>query len=176
MMANPEHLQTMTPMVPLTHSPPMHGMAMAYGTPPPTVFQAPPGAVFHPGMQSPIMAGGIPTVPGGCDGSPGGFMAMPPPPPQQAMFQFEQMSNPVAAAIAACPPLTTVTVGIPDNMIGAILGPGGATISELQSTTGARIIVSQRDEFLPGTENRILTISGAPMATQVNNVGRVVLV
>lgn len=93
-----------------------------------------------------------------------------PPQAQQAMFhQYEPMSNPVAAAIAACPPVTTVTVGIPDNMIGAILGPGGATISELQSMTGARIIVSQRDEFLPGTENRILTISGAPMATQVNN-------
>ncbi|CAM9417043.1 unnamed protein product [Pylaiella littoralis] len=86
---------------------------------------------------------------------------------RRAMFPVEQvMTNPVAAAIAACQPTTTVTVGVPNNMIGAILGPGGAIISELQSLSGARINVSQRDAFMPGTENRILTITGAPMATQ----------
>ncbi|CAM9915901.1 unnamed protein product [Scytosiphon promiscuus] len=83
------------------------------------------------------------------------------------MFPIEQqMTNPVAAAIAACQPTTTVTVGVPNNMIGAILGPGGSIISELQSLSGARINVSQRDAFMPGTENRILTITGAPLATQ----------
>ncbi|CAN0384471.1 unnamed protein product, partial [Ectocarpus fasciculatus] len=82
------------------------------------------------------------------------------------MFPMEQMTNPVAAAIASCQPTTTVTVGVPNNMIGAILGPGGAIISELQALSGARINVSQRDAFMPGTENRILTITGGPLATQ----------
>ncbi|CAM9357621.1 unnamed protein product [Ectocarpus sp. 12 AP-2014] len=85
---------------------------------------------------------------------------------QLGMFPMEPMTNPVAAAIASCQPTTTVTVGVPNNMIGAILGPGGAIISELQALSGARINVSQRDAFMPGTENRILTITGGPQATQ----------
>lgn len=86
---------------------------------------------------------------------------------QHQMFPYEPMTNPVAMAIAACQPTTTVTVGVPDNIVGAILGRGGSTINELQSVSGARITVSQRDELMPGTENRILTISGTAIATQV---------
>ncbi|CAN0194769.1 unnamed protein product [Discosporangium mesarthrocarpum] len=39
-------------------------------------------------------------------------------------------------------------------MVGVILGRGGATVVEIQNMTGARIQVSQRGDFLPGTHNR----------------------
>lgn len=43
---------------------------------------------------------------------------------------------------------------VPDKLVGAVLGKGGATLRELQDTTGARIRISKRDEFAPGTTNR----------------------
>ncbi|CAM9469610.1 unnamed protein product [Ectocarpus sp. 4 AP-2014] len=109
---------------------------------------------------SPVAAAASPVV------TPVMIGSSPQPQQQLGMFPMEPMTNPVAAAIASCQPTTTVTVGVPNNMIGAILGPGGAIISELQALSGARINVSQRDAFMPGTENRILTITGGPQATQ----------
>lgn len=88
-------------------------------------------------------------------------------PPHPQMLPFEPMTNPVAMALASCQPMTTVSVAIPVGMVGPILGRGGATINEMQSLSGARITVTQRNDFMPGTGNRILTISGPPMATQV---------
>mmetsp|Transcript_18709 Transcript_18709/g.28402 ORF Transcript_18709/g.28402 Transcript_18709/m.28402 type:complete len:484 (-) Transcript_18709:297-1748(-) len=55
----------------------------------------------------------------------------------------------------------TMNLAVPDSMIGAILGRRGQTLMELQAESGARIKVSQRDEFVPGTNNRIITISGS---------------
>ncbi|CAM9156000.1 unnamed protein product [Choristocarpus tenellus] len=82
------------------------------------------------------------------------------------LFSMEPPTNPVAAAVAACQPTTTIAVGIPDNLIGAILGKGGSTIMELQNQSGARITVSQRGDYMPGTDNRTVTIKGAPLAAQ----------
>lgn len=101
------------------------------------------------------------------DGQARGHPIMQQPPMAPMLVPFEPVTNPIAAAVAACQPMTTVTVGIPNSMIGAILGKGGSTISEFQNMSGARINVSQRDEFLPGTENRVLTICGTPIATHV---------
>ncbi|CAM9943788.1 unnamed protein product [Ectocarpus sp. 13 AM-2016] len=168
----------MAPMGPMSHpsaTAPVYTMSYA---------PAPASNLYHHGgMQAaPSMPGPVATV--GGDGQPRGYPAMAVPPQQQhqqqqqqqpqqqpqqqqlGMFPMEPMTNPVAAAIASCQPTTTVTVGVPNNMIGAILGPGGAIISELQALSGARINVSQRDAFMPGTENRILTITGGPQATQ----------
>lgn len=55
---------------------------------------------------------------------------------------------------------STINLAVPDSIIGAILGRRGQTLRELQEESGARIKVSQRDEFVPGTTNRIVTISG----------------
>jgi len=51
-------------------------------------------------------------------------------------------------------------MAVPDYLIGAILGPGGKTLSELQITTNTNIKISQRGVFVPGTNDRIVTISG----------------
>lgn len=49
----------------------------------------------------------------------------------------------------------------PDNMIGSILGRGGRVLGRIQSSTQTRIRLSQRGDFVPGTNNRIITITGA---------------
>lgn len=56
------------------------------------------------------------------------------------------------------PPLAALAldpqVYVPDHMVGVILGKGGATVIDMQNLTGARIQVSQRGEYVPGTHNR----------------------
>lgn len=59
---------------------------------------------------------------------------------------------------------TQITVAVPDALIGAIVGRAGRTITELQAYSGARIKISQRGEFVPGTTNRLVTITGHPNA------------
>lgn len=52
------------------------------------------------------------------------------------------------------------TVAVPDEHIGAVLGKGGRTISEIQVASGVRIKVSDRGDFYPGTRNRKVTLYG----------------
>lgn len=48
----------------------------------------------------------------------------------------------------------------PDSMIGFVLGRGGKILNRIQSRTQTRIRLSQRGDFVPGTTNRIVTITG----------------
>lgn len=43
---------------------------------------------------------------------------------------------------------------VPDKLIGSVLGKGGLTLKEMQQQTGARITISKRGEYAPGTQNR----------------------
>ncbi len=54
----------------------------------------------------------------------------------------------------------SVKISVSDTMVGAILGKRGQTLMELQNKSGTKIKISQRGEFIPGTNNRIVTISG----------------
>jgi len=51
-------------------------------------------------------------------------------------------------------------MSIPDSLIGAVLGRGGSTLNDLQASTTTRIRISQRGVYVPGTTNRVVTISG----------------
>jgi len=57
---------------------------------------------------------------------------------------------------------TTVQIQmeVPDIMVGAILGKQGQTVSEFIHFSGARIKFSDKNEYAPGTTDRILTITG----------------
>ncbi|XP_070503493.1 RNA-binding protein Pasilla isoform X1 [Chironomus tepperi] len=55
-------------------------------------------------------------------------------------------------------------VEIPEVIVGAILGPGGRSLVEIQHISGANIQISKKGTFAPGTRNRIVTITGAPQA------------
>lgn len=58
--------------------------------------------------------------------------------------------------------LTKIEVEIGENIVGAILGPGGRSLVEIQRYSGANIQISKKGIFAPGTRNRIVTISGTP--------------
>lgn len=51
-------------------------------------------------------------------------------------------------------------VEIPEVIVGAILGPSGRQLVEIQQMSGAVIQISKKGTFAPGTRNRIVTISG----------------
>ncbi|XP_030764703.1 RNA-binding protein Nova-1 isoform X2 [Sitophilus oryzae] len=54
----------------------------------------------------------------------------------------------------------TKNVEIPEVIVGAILGPGGRSLVEIQQISGANIQISKKGIFAPGTRNRIVTITG----------------
>ena len=52
------------------------------------------------------------------------------------------------------------TLHVSDAVVPGILGRGGNVIKEIQEISGARIKVSQKGDYVPGTSLRIITISG----------------
>ncbi|CAG5133941.1 unnamed protein product, partial [Candidula unifasciata] len=49
---------------------------------------------------------------------------------------------------------------VPENIVGAILGPGGKGIVEIQTFTGTNIQISKKGVYAPGTHNRVVSITG----------------
>uniref|UniRef100_A0A8C4R860 K Homology domain-containing protein n=1 Tax=Eptatretus burgeri TaxID=7764 RepID=A0A8C4R860_EPTBU len=70
-----------------------------------------------------------------------------------------------SAPITAESAKETMEITVPENLVGAILGKGGKTLVEYQEATGARIQISKKGEYVPGTRNRKVTITG-PVASQ----------
>ncbi|PIN06888.1 RNA-binding protein NOVA1/PASILLA [Handroanthus impetiginosus] len=62
---------------------------------------------------------------------------------------------------------TSVTIGIADEHIGLIVGRGGRTIMEISQFSGARVKISNRGDFISGTSNRKVTITGPQRAISV---------
>ncbi|XP_010558258.1 PREDICTED: protein BTR1-like isoform X2 [Tarenaya hassleriana] len=58
----------------------------------------------------------------------------------------------------------SVTIGVSDEHIGLVLGRGGRNIMEITQMTGARIKVSDRGDFISGTMERKVTITGSEKA------------
>ncbi|XP_074582661.1 protein BTR1-like isoform X1 [Curcuma longa] len=58
----------------------------------------------------------------------------------------------------------SVTIGIADEHIGAVVGRGGRNITEISQVSGARIKISDRGDFISGTSDRKVTITGSPDA------------
>ena len=81
-------------------------------------------------------------------------------------------SNPLLNAVGNLGPLglsssssliqstATLELTVPDELIGAVLGKQGKTINEFMQYSGAKIQVSQKGEFVPGTNNRKVVITG----------------
>lgn len=61
-------------------------------------------------------------------------------------------------------PQTKVEIEIGDNIVGAILGHGGKSLVEIQRISGANIQISKKGIFVPGTRNRIVTMTGSANA------------
>ncbi|CAM8949081.1 hypothetical protein QQ045_015877 [Rhodiola kirilowii] len=58
----------------------------------------------------------------------------------------------------------SVTLGISDDHIGLVLGRGGRNITEISQVSGARIKISDRGDFIIGTNERKVTITGSQRA------------
>ncbi|KAL1130172.1 hypothetical protein AAG570_013110 [Ranatra chinensis] len=54
-----------------------------------------------------------------------------------------------------------VDTEVPEAIVGAILGPGGRSLVEIQNMSGALIQISKKGIYAPGTRNRVVTISGS---------------
>ena len=62
--------------------------------------------------------------------------------------------------------LATFEIAIPEVMISAVLGAGGKLISDLIQSTSTHVQLSQKGDYIPGTYNRKLTITGPILGVQ----------
>ncbi|ELT99335.1 hypothetical protein CAPTEDRAFT_173082 [Capitella teleta] len=56
--------------------------------------------------------------------------------------------------------ITKKEMEVGEHIVGAILGPGGKGIVELQRFTGTNIQISKKGIYVPGTRNRVVSITG----------------
>jgi len=61
---------------------------------------------------------------------------------------------------------STKELEVGERIVGAILGPGGRGIVEIQKMTGVNIQISKKGVYAPGTRNRIVTITGTGSGIQ----------
>lgn len=62
---------------------------------------------------------------------------------------------------------SSVTIGVADEHVGLVVGRGGRSIMEISQLSGARIKISDRGDFISGTSNRKVTITGSQRAIRV---------
>lgn len=55
---------------------------------------------------------------------------------------------------------TEIYLQIPDDYVGCLVGRFGQHLTEIRSCSGAKISISQRDQLVPGTRDRLVTVSG----------------
>ena len=60
----------------------------------------------------------------------------------------------------------TKELQVNENVVGAIIGPGGRAIVEIQKVTSANVQISKKGVFAPGTHNRVVTITGQASAVE----------
>ncbi|WP_411023156.1 KH domain-containing protein, partial [Salmonella sp. s51228] len=55
-----------------------------------------------------------------------------------------------------------MVLGIMEQYVGGLVGKKGQTISDIQQASGASIQISHKEEYIPGTRDRKVNISGEP--------------
>nr|XP_039258756.1 RNA-binding protein Nova-1-like isoform X2 [Styela clava] len=93
------------------------------------------------------------------------------PSPVPATAMQVQSVSPHAAGLLSVEKSTdglkeTIDLSVPESLVGAILGKGGKTLVEYQEISGTRIQISKKGEYVPGTRNRRVSISGKPPGPQ----------
>lgn len=54
-----------------------------------------------------------------------------------------------------------ISMHVPEVVVGAVIGKSGRYVSDVMKQTGARVQISQKGDFVPGTTDRKIVISGA---------------
>ena len=62
--------------------------------------------------------------------------------------------------------LATFDIAVPEVMVSSVVGPGAKLLTDLIQSTGTRIQLSAKGEYIPGTFNRKLTIAGPILSVQ----------
>ena len=62
--------------------------------------------------------------------------------------------------------VSTYEIAIPEVMVHSIAGTDNKLLTDLMRTTGARVQMSGKGEFIPGTYNRKLTVTGPILSVQ----------
>jgi RNA-binding protein Nova len=78
-------------------------------------------------------------------------------------LRSSRVDSDVAETLSAS---TTITIAVPNAKIGNILGKQGVTLKEIITLSGANITISNKGEFIEGTNNRVVTITGPPVGAQ----------
>ena len=95
--------------------------------------------------------------------------------PQQIQQQATQYAASTGVVAIAAPPddksvssnrQCVMQFGVPENLAGAIIGRGGSGVKEIMGVTGTYIKVAQKGDFMPGTANRLMTLTGTYNAVQ----------
>jgi hypothetical protein len=79
------------------------------------------------------------------------------------LFESNTKTSTCAETLSA---FTTIELSVPENIIGGILGPQGSTLHEITTLSGAKISVAKRGDYIEGTNNRLVTITGSPPCSQ----------
>eukprot|EP00283_Hemiselmis_rufescens_P005194 CAMPEP_0173420634 /NCGR_PEP_ID=MMETSP1357-20121228/2032_1 /TAXON_ID=77926 /ORGANISM="Hemiselmis rufescens, Strain PCC563" /LENGTH=317 /DNA_ID=CAMNT_0014383439 /DNA_START=6 /DNA_END=959 /DNA_ORIENTATION=+ len=58
-----------------------------------------------------------------------------------------------------------IRLGVPENQVGNLVGKGGSTIKEIIALCGAQVKLSQKGDVVPGTQNRIVTVTGNTLSS-----------
>jgi transcription antitermination factor NusA-like protein len=59
-------------------------------------------------------------------------------------------------------------MGVPDHLLGSIIGKGGSIVREIMAITNTTIQVSQKDEYLANTnKHRAVNVKGSQSQVQV---------
>ncbi len=62
--------------------------------------------------------------------------------------------------------VSTYEIAIPEMMVSAVAGADNKLLGDLMQTTGARVQLSGKGEFIPGTYNRKMTVTGPILSVQ----------
>ena len=60
---------------------------------------------------------------------------------------------------AASGQLETENIGVPNHLVGYVIGRGGESITKMQRETGCRVQIQKEHEMAPGATNRVITLS-----------------
>lgn len=71
-----------------------------------------------------------------------------------------------AAGISLISQSTTLYIAVNDESVGAIMGKDGNKLRQVKSASGANVTVSQRGEYIEGTNQRLITIEGSALEAQ----------
>lgn len=133
---------------------------MSYPTQPPSGYAALTAAAAN------LQAGLAPALMSTLGGAPSAVPTLVPAVPGGAAVPM--IPGALGSPVGGAPPApASVMVAVPDEHIGAVVGRGGRTITEIQQLSGVRIKISDRNDYVPGTRNRKVTLTGTPEAVQI---------